>query len=76
MEDFILYWSSIAVSCFVALYSFVPFATDKTKGIIFLLVGFSTIVLHFLTKTSYKNHQTALFDTAKELKNREGSSQC
>ena len=77
MEDFVLHWSSVVVSCFVALYSLVPFATDKTKGMTFLLVGLGTIVLHFLTKASYKNHQTALFDAAaKELKNREGDSQC
>ena len=74
MEDFVLHWSSVVVSCFVALYSLVPFATDKTKGIIFLLVGFWTIVLHFLTKTSYKNHQTALFATADKLKLEKGSS--
>lgn len=69
MEDFVLHWSSIALSFFIMLYSFVPFSNElQIKGAIFLLVGFWTIILHFLTRASYQKHQNALFTTAAKLK--------
>uniref|UniRef100_UPI004056DBDE hypothetical protein n=1 Tax=Candidatus Electronema sp. TaxID=2698783 RepID=UPI004056DBDE len=69
MEDFVLHWSSIAISFFLFSYSLIPFLNNlKIKGIIFLLVGAIAIIVNFSTKLSFKRHQDVLFATAEKIK--------
>ncbi|CAK8713461.1 hypothetical protein GCAAIG_02780 [Candidatus Electronema halotolerans] len=78
LEDFVLYWSSMAMSIILMGYSLVPFlrATNPSimKGIIFLLVGIISLIVIYLAEFSYRKHLDVLFDASGKIK--KGCAQC
>lgn len=78
LEDFALYWSSMAMSIFLFAYSLVPFlhASNPSiiKGIVFLLAGICSVVIIYSTESSYRKHLSVLSDASEKI--RKGCAQC
>ncbi|MGA8571171.1 MAG: hypothetical protein ACLP7A_00165 [Desulfobaccales bacterium] len=71
LEDWVLQWSSVALSGIIALFGIFFYhysgLTDKSLGPIFIIVGLFGIILPLIILRIYRNRVTMLFQGAKQL---------